>query len=78
MKTFLIGHFCVLFALVFAPTAGSRPLSQPVVEVEENIYSFEPANNGAGPMWCNGSTCLVSLGDDLFASGLETIFWEWK
>jgi hypothetical protein len=73
MKKFLIGDLCVLFALVSAPTAGSHPLLQPVVEVEESIYSFEPANNGAGPMWCHGSTCLVSLGDDLFASGLETI-----
>ena len=32
---------------------------QPVVEAEENVFNFEPANNGAGPMWCSGSTCLV-------------------
>ncbi len=24
-------------------------------------------------MWCHGSTCLVRLGDDVFASGLETL-----
>lgn len=51
-------------------SALSRP---PVVEVEEDVYSFEPANNGAGPMWCHGSTCLVRVGDDVFASGLETL-----
>jgi hypothetical protein len=43
------------------------------VEVEEPVYSYEPANNGAGPMWCSGSTCLVRLGDEVFASGLETL-----
>ena len=46
---------------------------QPVVEAEENVFNFEPANNGAGPMWCSGSTCLVRIGNDVFASGLETL-----
>jgi hypothetical protein len=45
----------------------------PVVEVEEDVYAFEPANNGAGPMWCHGSTCLVRMGEEVFASGLETL-----
>lgn len=46
---------------------------QPVVEIEEDVYNFEPANNGAGPMWCSGSTCLVRIGNDVFASGIETL-----
>ncbi len=46
---------------------------KPVVEIEEDVYSFQPANNGAGPMWCSGSTCLVRIGDRRFASGLETL-----
>ena len=25
---------------------------QPVVEIQNDIYSFEPANNGAGPLCC--------------------------
>ena len=50
-----------------------QPFLQPVVEVEEDVYTFTPANNGAGPMWCSGSTCLVRIGDDVFASGLETL-----
>jgi hypothetical protein len=53
--------------------AADRPALQPVVEVEEKVYQFEPANNGAGPMWCRGSTCLVRIGDTIFASGLETL-----
>ncbi len=53
--------------------AGAPPALRPVVEVEEDVYSFEPANNGAGPLWCSGSTCLVRIGKDVFASGLETL-----
>jgi hypothetical protein len=49
----------------------------PRVEIEEEIYRFTPANNGAGPMWCFGSTSIVRIGDKVFASGLETVP-EWK
>jgi hypothetical protein len=45
----------------------------PVVEIEEDVYSYKPADNGSGPMWCAGSTCLVRVGEDVFASGLETL-----
>lgn len=47
--------------------------SKPVVELEEEVYHYRPADNGAGPMWCHGSTCLVRRGADVFASGLETL-----
>ncbi len=43
------------------------------MEAEEDIYSYRQATNGAGPLWCNGSTCLVRAGDQVFASGLETL-----
>ena len=45
----------------------------PMVEIEEDVYTYTNANNGAGPMWCHGSTCLVRSGKHLFASGLETV-----
>jgi hypothetical protein len=48
-------------------------LPQPVVEAEEDVYTFTPADNGSGPLWCSGSTCLARVGDRLFASGLETL-----
>jgi len=56
-------------------TMGQSSAAAPraVVEVEEDVYSFEPANNGAGPMWTHGNTCLVRVGESLFASGLETL-----
>src|ERR1051326_977889 len=52
--------------------AAERGL-HPVVQVEEQVYTYEPANNGAGPLWCSGSSCLTRVGPHLFASGLETI-----
>jgi hypothetical protein len=45
----------------------------PVVEIEEDVYTCNNANNGAGPMWCSGSTSLVRVGSHLFACGLETL-----
>jgi hypothetical protein len=43
------------------------------VEVEEELYRYVPANNGAGPMWCAGSTTLARIGDVVYATGLETL-----
>jgi len=68
MKTFPIANAFLLFAAA-AMSSGAAP----VVEIEEDLYSHESADNGAGPMWCHGSTCLVRIGEAVFASGLETI-----
>ena len=46
---------------------------EPRVEVQEEVYSFVPANNEAGPMWCHGNTCIIRVGKEVFASGLETV-----
>ncbi len=73
MRTSATAVLCLLFA--FAPlilAATGSPI-RPVIEVEEDVYRYEPADNGAGPLWCQGSTCLVRSGDEVFASGLETI-----
>ncbi len=59
----------LLCASVAARAAGLAP----VVEIEEDVYAFTDAGNGAGPMWCAGSTTLVRAGDQVFASGLETV-----
>jgi len=61
--------------LMFIPMAGGMSQSslRPIVEIEEQVYRYEPANNGAGPMWCHGSTSLVRIGEEVFASGLETV-----
>ena len=43
------------------------------VEVEEVVCSFEPADNGAGPLWCHGSTVVARRGDEVYVAGLETL-----
>lgn len=43
------------------------------VEVEEAICTFEPADNGAGPLWCHGSTVVARRGDEVYAVSLETL-----
>ncbi|MBI3945093.1 MAG: hypothetical protein HY321_04185 [Armatimonadetes bacterium] len=55
------------------PRPAQQPAAPPIVEVEEDVYSFEPANNGSGPTWCYGSTSLVRIGERVFASGMETL-----
>ena len=67
MKTQLVTFFIGSSFLVRAASLVA------VVEIEEDVYTYTNANNGAGPMWCGGSTCLVHSGDHIFASGLETI-----
>ena len=66
----------LLLAGVWSSSAIESPPTaplKPVVELEEEVYTYEPSNNGAGPMWCSGSTCLVRIGTNVFASGLETL-----
>ncbi|MCC7377699.1 MAG: hypothetical protein IT581_23760 [Verrucomicrobiales bacterium] len=62
---------CITLAAVTG-SGKSAPI-RATVEVEETVYQYEPANNGAGPMWCSGSTSLVRIGEEVYASGLETV-----
>lgn len=63
----------VAAGFAFAVAGAAFGADVPVVEVEEDVYAFADAKNGAGPLWCFGSTCLVRAGDRLYATGLETI-----
>jgi hypothetical protein len=61
--------------LMFGIVSGVRaavPLA-PVIEIEEEVYAFTDAGNGAGPMWSFGSGMIVRVGEHVFASGLETV-----
>lgn len=65
------GVFGLLLGLTVVVRSGLG--LEAVVEVEEDLYTYEPANNGAGPMWCGGSTCIARVGEVVYATGLETI-----
>jgi len=70
----LVGVVALLLGSHRRAVSSETPAAvQPVVEIEEDVYTYEPANNGSGPMWCSGSTCLVRIGEDVFASGVETL-----
>jgi len=45
---------------------------QAVVEAEEVVTRYTSARNGAGPLWCYGSTVLARQGDDVYLSLIET------
>lgn len=42
------------------------------VEAEEVVTRYTPANNGAGPMWCYGSTVIARQNGDVLLSTIET------
>ncbi len=48
-------------------------MRKPRVEIEEDVYVHRPADNGSGPMWCHGSTCILRVGSEVTASGMETL-----
>jgi hypothetical protein len=61
------------FSMIFAADAdGKEQDVHCTVEVEEIVTRYTPANNGAGPMWCYGSTVIVRQGDEVFLSVIET------
>ncbi len=66
-------HRCWPLPLATGLVTTALYAAGPLFEIEEAVYDFEPARNGAGLMWCSGSTCLVRVGDRLFASRWETL-----
>ncbi|MBP7937442.1 MAG: hypothetical protein KA354_22595 [Phycisphaerae bacterium] len=61
-----------LAAAVILAVPGRQPSPRLVVETEEVVTSYVPANNGAGPSWCYGSTIVARQDDVVFASMIET------
>jgi hypothetical protein len=45
---------------------------EPKVEVEEVVTRYLPADNGAGPLWCYGSTVIGRVGEEVYLSVIET------
>lgn len=57
---------------MFLLVAAGPPAPRAVIEAEEKVTSYTPANNGAGPCWCYGSTIIARPGDIVYASVIET------
>jgi len=70
----LKGLIPMLCALMTSWGGGvSRGQVTPVVETEEDVYTYVDSDNGSFPLWTYGSTILARAGDDLFFSATETI-----
>ncbi len=54
MRTSSLVTLCLSFAFVPPVHAATGPALRPVVEVEEDLYRYEPADNGAGPCGARG------------------------
>ncbi|MBN2136288.1 MAG: hypothetical protein JW720_00630 [Sedimentisphaerales bacterium] len=63
-----------LICLGAVSSAGAKEAggSEYLAEVEEVVTRYVPANNGAGPLWCYGSTVIARLGEDVYVSTIET------
>jgi len=70
--------FCFVCCLSAVPNVAAQDSQQHkqgrnyAVEIEEIVTRYTPANNGAGPMWCYGSTVIARQGKDVYLSTIET------
>ena len=74
-RAFRWGAIGSLLFLATATLAGTEVKSRPlrcITEVEEVVTRYTGANNGAGPLWCYGSTVIARQGDDVYVSIIET------
>ncbi|GMV97167.1 MAG: hypothetical protein AMXMBFR83_15260 [Phycisphaerae bacterium] len=62
-----LGMFCCNGA------SAAEPAFKAIVEAEEEVYRYEEFDNGAGPSWCAGCTCIVRSGGAVLVSGMEKI-----
>ncbi|MBW8040823.1 MAG: hypothetical protein FVQ85_12580 [Planctomycetes bacterium] len=64
-----------LFYFSVVSSAGTKKAINDVrfvVEVEDVVTKYTSANNGAGPLWCYGSTVIARQGNDVYLSIIET------
>ncbi|MFP6887945.1 MAG: hypothetical protein VB997_10295, partial [Opitutales bacterium] len=52
------------------PLAAKAKVLRAVVEMEQEVYRYEPFDNGSTPMWCHGGTCVVRDGKNVLLSGI--------
>lgn len=57
-----------LCSLILSATPGVYP----IVDIDEDVYTFESPNNGSGPLWSYGCTQIVRDGTAAIISQMET------
>ncbi len=62
----------LLFGIA-AQIGAAEPSVKVTVEAEEDVYRYENPDNGSGPFWCFGSTCIIRHGETVLVSGVEKI-----
>ena len=63
---------CCFSTISAVDAAGKEQGVHCTVEVEEVVTRYTPANNGAGPLWCYGSTVIARQGGNIYLSVIET------
>ncbi len=58
----------IVLALLIQPALAQNP----IVEVEEDVYTFTNPDNGSGPLWSYGCTVIARIGGDVYVSQMET------
>ncbi|MDT8303271.1 MAG: hypothetical protein RQ760_17460 [Sedimentisphaerales bacterium] len=78
IQNIMCALFCFVCCLSALSNAGNQDSPQNkqgrhyAVEIEEIVTRYAPANNGAGPMWCYGSTVIARQNRDVYLSTIET------
>ena len=66
-----VSCFCALSARCDAAASDKKNV-RCTVQAEEIVTRYAPADNGAGPLWCYGSTVIARQGGDVYLSVIET------
>ncbi len=53
-------------------TADTVVLRNPVVRIEEEVYTLKNPDNGSGPLWSYGCTQIARMGGQVVVSAMET------
>jgi len=57
----------MVLLLIVAVAGVAISAKGPVLEIEEVVTRYTSAGNGAGALWCYGSTVIARIGDDVYS-----------
>ena len=62
----------LLWIIASAVACCSFLSAESFIEEEEVVTTYTPADNGAGPLWCYGSTVIARIENNVYLSIIET------